>query len=149
MPDPDLIIREAVIEDVDSIMDLEKGSIAHPWVRSEFESLINDSNKICLIIESEGKCVCYVGADIVLDESNIGNIVTAPECRGRGFGTKLMNALLDELKKRGAAKVFLEVEHDNAPALALYEHCGFEKYGRRRDYYGAGRDAVLMSKCID
>ena len=81
----------------------------------------------------------------MLDECNIGNIVTAKEFRGRGFATRIMEALLSDLKDRGIVKVFLEVEHDNVPALALYEKSGFVRYGYRRDYYGAGKDAVLMS----
>jgi ribosomal-protein-alanine N-acetyltransferase len=52
---------------------------------------------------------------------------------------------LSELKERKIAKVFLEVEHDNVPALSLYEKAGFVRYGYRRGYYGAGKDAVLMS----
>ena len=141
----DLIIRDAVPTDIDSIMALEQGSIVHPWTRGEFENLINDKNKICLVIECEEQTVCYAGAETVLDECNIGNIVTDKEFRGRGFATRIMEALLSELKDRGIVKVFLEVEHDNVPALALYEKSGFVRYGLRRDYYGAGKDAVLMS----
>ena len=43
-------------------------------------------------------------------------------------------------------KVFLEVEFDNDPALALYDKTGFQRYGMRKDYYGPGMDAVLMCK---
>ena len=141
----DLIIREAAPADIDRIMALEQGSIVHPWTREEFENLISDKNKLCLVIECEGRTVCYAGAETVLDECNIGNIVTAKEFRGRGFATRIMEALLSDLKDRGIVKVFLEVEHDNVPALALYEKSGFVRYGYRRDYYGAGKDAVLMS----
>lgn len=141
----DLLIREAVTEDIKDIMALEKGSIVHPWAREEFERLISDGNKLCLVIEHEGRTVCYIGAETVLDECSIGNIVTDKEYRGRGFATKIMAALISELKKREITKVFLEVEHDNMPALALYEKTGFVRYGYRRGYYGTGKDAVLMS----
>ncbi len=139
-------IREAVISDIEGIMQLEQGSIVHPWERSEFELLIADEKKLCLVAEDEGKVIGYIGAETVLDECNIGNIVTAEECRGRGIGTSVMNALMNELKNREILKVFLEVESDNAPALALYDKNGFERYGLRRDYYGRGMDAVLMCK---
>jgi ribosomal-protein-alanine acetyltransferase len=98
---------------------------------------------------ADGKIAGYVGAESVLDESNIGNIVTHKEFRGKGIGTKLFRAMLDELKASGIVKVFLEVEHDNVPALRLYEKLKFVKYGHRRDYYGAGKDAVLMSLDLD
>ena len=142
----DLVIRQGTLSDVQEIMALEQGSIEHPWESKAIETLITDSNKTCLIAELDGTIVAYVGAESVLDESNIGNIVTHKDYRGRGIATRLFDALLKELKEQGIVKVFLEVEHDNAPAIALYEKSGFTKYGHRRDYYGPGKDAVLMSK---
>lgn len=142
----DLVIRQGTLSDVQEIMALEQGSIEHPWESKAIETLITDSNKTCLIAELDGTIAAYVGAESVLDESNIGNIVTHKDYRGRGIATQLFDALLKELKEQGIVKVFLEVEHDNAPAIALYEKSGFTKYGHRRDYYGPGKDAVLMSK---
>ena len=142
----DLVIRQGTLSDVQDIMALEQGSIEHPWESKAIETLITDSNKTCLIAELDGTIAAYVGAESVLDESNIGNIVTHKDYRGRGIATQLFDALLKELKEQGIVKVFLEVEHDNAPAIALYEKSGFTKYGHRRDYYGPGKDAVLMSK---
>ena len=148
MPDADLRIREATAGDIDTIMGLEEGSIEHPWTRTAIEDLINDKNKLCLVIEADGRVISYVGAETVLDECNIGNIVTDKRCRGMGYGNKLMSALMDELASRAITKVFLEVEFDNRPAIALYEKQGFERYGQRRDYYGPGKDAVLMTKAL-
>ena len=142
----DLVIRQGTLSDVQAIMALEQGSIEHPWESKAIETLITDSNKTCLIAELDGTIAAYVGAESVLDESNIGNIVTHKDYRGRGIATQLFDALLKKLKEQGIVKVFLEVEHDNAPAIALYEKSGFTKYGHRRDYYGPGKDAVLMSK---
>ena len=34
----------------------------------------------------------------------------------------------------------------NEAAIALYEKSGFERQGRRRDYYGPGADALVMRK---
>ena len=110
------------------------------------ERLISDDGKLCLVAEKDSLIVGYIGAECVLDECNIGNIVTAREYRHTGIGTAVLNALLDELKGRGIVKVFLEVEFDNDPALALYDKTGFRRYGMRKDYYGPGMDAVLMCK---
>ena len=146
MTEPELIIRLADLNDIKNIMAMEEGSIVHPWTSKDIESLITDRSKKCLAAELGGKVIGYAGAETVLDECNIGNVVIDKEFRGRGFATVLMSRLLDELKKSGISKVFLEVEHDNVPALALYDKLGFTKYGHRRDYYGQGKDAVLMSK---
>ncbi len=141
----DLVIRQGTLSDISAIMDLEQGSIEHPWESKAIETLITDNNKTCLVAELGGVIVSYVGAESVLDESNIGNIVTHKEYRGKGIATELFEALLTELKAQGIKKLFLEVEHDNTPAIGLYEKLGFLNYGYRRDYYGQGKDAVLMS----
>lgn len=146
MADKKIGIRPAKLIDIKDIMTLESGSIAHPWIESEIEKLITDDKKICLVAELDGEIVCYVGADTVLDECNIGNIVTRKDHRGEGFASRLWAELLKLLKNKGMTKVFLEVESDNAPAIALYEESGFVRYGQRRGYYGQGRDAVLMQK---
>lgn len=146
MTDPELVIRSGDLSDIKYIMALEEGSIVHPWDSRAIENLIVDHNKKCLVADLHGEVVGYVGAEIVLDECNIGNIVVHKDYRGRGFANVIMEVLLDGLKLKGVSKVFLEVEHDNVPAIALYEKFGFEKYGQRRDYYGKGKDAILMSK---
>ena len=146
MTDPEFKIRNAELSDIGSIMALEEGSIVHPWSSKDIASLITDQNKKCLVAEANGEVVCYVGAETVLDECNIGNIVTAKAHRGHGYATNVMSVLLNILRQNDIKKVFLEVEHDNIPAISLYEKSGFTRYGYRRDYYGQGKDAVLMTK---
>ena len=145
MTDPDLVIRSGDLSDIKYIMALEQGSIVHPWDSKAIESLIVDPNKKCLVADLHGEVVGYVGSESVLDECNIGNIVTHKDYRGRGFASVMMEILLNGLKNKGIKKIFLEVEHDNEPAIALYEKFGFVRYGLRRNYYGQGKDAILMS----
>ncbi|EWT03537.1 GCN5 family acetyltransferase [Intrasporangium oryzae NRRL B-24470] len=53
----------------------------------------------------------------------------APRARGRGVGEALVGAVLDEARRRGKSVVVLEVADTNAPAIALYERCGFVRTG--------------------
>ena len=39
----------------------------------------------------------------------------------------------------------LEVEDGNEGAIALYAALGFTEVGRRRGYYGVGKDAIVMT----
>ncbi len=48
-----------------------------------------------------------------------------PDRRGRGHATAMMAALLEWGAERGATTVWLHVETDNEPALALYGGLGF------------------------
>jgi ribosomal protein S18 acetylase RimI-like enzyme len=54
--------------------------------------------------------------------------------RGRGVGERLVRAVLDEARLRGAGEVVLEVADTNAAAIALYERCGFVATGVRHPH---------------
>jgi ribosomal-protein-alanine N-acetyltransferase len=88
----------------------------------------------------------YVGLLAVPPEGDVQTIGVAPRAQGRGLGRALLDALVAEASRRGCTQLFLEARADNAPALALYERAGFERQGRRRDYYGPGRDALVMRR---
>ncbi|WP_048858098.1 GNAT family N-acetyltransferase, partial [Acidiphilium multivorum] len=77
--------------------------------------------------------------------AEILTIGVAPPARRCGLARALLTVALAAARARGAETVFLEVEADNAAAIALYRAAGFIAAGRRRDYYGAGRDALLFS----
>jgi ribosomal protein S18 acetylase RimI-like enzyme len=66
------------------------------------------------------------------------------ESRGRKVGRTLLDAMLRELASRGAGRVYLEVEQDNAGAVRLYESAGFRRVRPLRGYYGKGRDGWHM-----
>ncbi len=56
---------------------------------------------------------------------NIHDIAVVPEHRGKGIGRALLAAIEDEARRRGCAKITLEVRSDNALARDLYRRCGF------------------------
>ncbi len=72
--------------------------------------------------------------------------MVAPDQRGRGIGGALVEAGITWAAERHGLRMLLEVEHDNAAALALYRRLGFVELARRKDYYGAGRHALVMQR---
>jgi ribosomal protein S18 acetylase RimI-like enzyme len=60
--------------------------------------------------------------------AGVGNVVTHPQHRGRGYGQAAVAAVVKELVQLGIRDIVLNVRHDNAPALHLYEALGFERY---------------------
>jgi GNAT superfamily N-acetyltransferase len=45
---------------------------------------------------------------------------------GQGIGTKLINAVVEEVRKRNCRRVFLITTNDNLHALSFYQKRGFE-----------------------
>lgn len=69
-----------------------------------------------------------------------------PDYRGRGFGLRLAKAVLEDLRRRGARTVSLEVRADNRAARRLYEGLGFIAAGALPDYYGPGLHGLRMRR---
>lgn len=65
----------------------------------------------------------------VLDDGYLGlfDLATRPEHRRQGLATAIMAALLEWGRASRAATAYLLVVADNAPALRLYERCGFRE----------------------
>ncbi len=89
----------------------------------------------------------------VLDEAEILTVALAPSARGRGWSGLLLREHLAGLAAAGIRTVFLEVEEDNAPAIALYRRHGFTPIGRREAYYprpgGRHAAALTMRRALD
>ncbi|MFT3969442.1 MAG: GNAT family N-acetyltransferase [Micropruina sp.] len=83
---------------------------------------------------------------LVADVADLHRVVVAPEQRGRSLGRALVEEGLAWASGQGCHRMLLEVEHDNAPALALYRRLRFIELARRNDYYGAGRHALVMQR---
>jgi len=56
-------------------------------------------------------------------------IYLRPECTGKGAGMLLMQALLEELKRRGFLTVYSCITIPNASSIRLHEKCGFTQLG--------------------
>jgi ribosomal protein S18 acetylase RimI-like enzyme len=88
--------------------------------------------------------VGYASAAVIADVADLTRIAVRPLARRQGVARRLLSALLDRAADEGAVRMVLEVDEANEPALELYTWSGFVEVARRRDYYGAGRDAVVM-----
>lgn len=79
------------------------------------------------------------GAPAAIGASAIGSgfagvfgMRTAPDHRRKGLARQVLRALLAEASALGAERAWLQVEADNAPAVALYADEGFEPAYRYR-----------------
>jgi GNAT superfamily N-acetyltransferase len=60
------------------------------------------------------------------------SIAVVAEARSHGFGTRLLEALIEDARRGGLPALSLSVESDN-PAVAMYQRLGFVTVGRVDD----------------
>ena len=140
-----MTVRPAAKEDIPAIAAMEAATFPSGASESFLASLIDGAGAVLAAAEG-GALLGYAWYQLVLDEGYVGNVAVAEGCRRQGVGTALVRAMLADAGERGAAFLTLEVRESNAAARRLYERCGFETVGVRRNYYERPReDAVLMT----
>lgn len=125
------------------IREIASGSFPVLWSEKDFSYFLTQENRRCMGLFQADKLLCYCLALLCQGDLDIVSLATREEARRKGVA----KMLLKELEKgKSVHRLYLEVESDNAPALALYEGAGFKKYGLRKKYYQGVKDAVLMMK---
>ena len=95
---------------------------------------------------SEHQLAGFIVARLIADELHVNNVAVRSEFRGRGLGTMLLQTTLEQGRLRSAKVAQLEVRAKNTAAQSLYQRCGFDVVGRRKNYYrNPTEDALLMS----
>ena len=78
-----------------------------------------------IVARSERRTLACGQIAIDGDLAGIYDMVTAADVRGRGLASAIVAALLAWAGEHGAARAFLQVNNDNAAALAVYRKFGF------------------------
>ena len=89
-----------------------------------------------------GICVLHV----VVDQAQINYFAVNQQFRKRGFGSYLMNYLIEQCEKQNINKLILEVSRKNVIAEKFYNNFDFSTVGIRKNYYKDGSDALLKEK---
>ena len=133
--------------DVETIVRIERASYPYPWTQGNFTDCLA-SGYSCWTGEIEGQIAGYWLTMFAVGEGHILNCCVAPAWRGRGFGIRLMEHLLEIAQNHHTQELFLEVRPSNIPAVKLYERMGFETIAERRHYYPAdeGREHALIMR---
>lgn len=135
-------------DDLDAVLDIELRAYPFPWTRGIFHDCLR-ADYPAWVLQRDGEIIGYGMLSLAAGEAHVLNVCTAPEEQGQGHGRRLLRALLQLARARGAQRVFLEVRPSNSAAIALYHDEGFNEIGRRPRYYPAkhGReDALVMAK---
>jgi len=141
--------------DLLEVVEIEETSGLSQWGWDAYYHELRCGNRNLMLVgrlasaESElqqEKIAAYIVARLGAEEVHINNVAVRPHYRRRGLGAVLLRRILEEGRRLGAAAAFLEVRAGNVAAQALYQRCGLQVVGRRRNYYSnPTEDALIMS----
>lgn len=128
---------------------LHATAFARPWEAHEFERMLCERSTQAHALWRTGTLQGFVLSRRAADEAEILTVVLSPTLRGGGHSRRLLRDHLSSLAHSGVARVHLEVDEGNVPALKLYARHGFRKVGERTGYYlkadGSRATALTMS----
>ncbi len=137
-------IRRATLDDLPGIVALEEAAF-QPWRRSSPGSLrraITSPHQSTWVLQDGG----IVGSLILWHRRlslRIYGVAVDPRVQGKGLGSMLMRHAID-LARAEHQTVLLEADVSDERLVAWYEHQGFVKQARRKDFYAEGKDAWRM-----
>ena len=149
----EISILKASLEDLESMVDIERVSFSVPWSRKSFETeLVGNEFSVILTARSggseggSGSLVGYICFWLVFDELRFLNLAVLPKHRRKGVASQLVARAIDFGLSKGTRRGLLEVRESNQAAQALYTKYGFRVYAKRKSYYtNPDEDAILMS----
>jgi [ribosomal protein S18]-alanine N-acetyltransferase len=145
----EITVRPMQESDLDDVLAIEEVCFPAPWSRKMFRDELLNPAAQAFIFEKENKPFGFMIFWAVLDEAHLMTIAIHPKCRGRGYGTRIMEFLEQSAHDLNVKKILLEVARANTSARTLYKNMGFTSIGFRRKYYLAENDdAIVMEKWI-
>jgi ribosomal-protein-alanine acetyltransferase len=141
-------LRSASIADLGVIARLESELFAGEAWSSEMvaDELTADYRAYIVLTNDDDEVIGYAGLFAPGSEGDVQTIAVHPDYQGKGYGRRLLAALLDEAALRGVKELFLEVRADNETAQQLYRSVGFEAIGERPNYYQPGNVAAVVMR---
>ncbi|MCL2774329.1 MAG: GNAT family N-acetyltransferase [Oscillospiraceae bacterium] len=145
---PDIIIREAILSDINDLYELYANHLTNPassphkekeqWDINKWsemlQGLINDPDYHILIGEMDGKAVSSVTLIIIRNLTHnlrpyalIENVVTHGDFRNKGYASLLMDRAGEIAQSYGCFKIMLMTGSKKESTLKFYENCGFNR----------------------
>jgi ribosomal-protein-alanine N-acetyltransferase len=146
------VLRPLQSDHADQCAALHAACFAHSWSAQEFETLLASAavSGEAAVDPASDDLRGFILTRRAADEAEILTIAVDVALRRRGVGRALLANHLSRLPMLGAKKLFLEVEQENAAAIALYARFGFREVGQRPGYYrkndGTAATALVLRR---
>ncbi|MBK2402268.1 MULTISPECIES: ribosomal protein S18-alanine N-acetyltransferase [Erysipelothrix] len=142
------MIRNATIDDVQAIIQIDQLTLASHWTEKQYLDELSNTNSVVDVIETNHSVIGFYSLRLIGDTCDILQIAIHPDYQSQGYGKKLMNHLCSISTNYKVKEIFLEVEENNTNALQFYLKFNFEMISIRQNYYGTNRNAIVMRKVL-
>ena len=145
-----ITVRAGLPADAAMLAAIHASSFARAWDAAAMAQFLGVPGCLVLIaaprrdVPAQGFLITRAAAD----EAELLTLCVPPAYRRQGLARALLAALVQELRRAGGKRLFLEVEEGNEAALGLYRSLGAEPVGRRPGYYEHGADAAIFSLAL-
>ncbi len=138
--------------DLDEVMETMRTAFdpcfGEAWTRGQCSGIMTFPGVWLMLARRDNFPVGFALARAIADEAELLLLAVPPDQRRSGVGRRMLQAVAEEARVRGAVKLHLEMREGN-PALHLYSAAGFQQVGRRPAYYrgkdGSAFDAITLS----
>ena len=130
------MIRGAVLEDLDRLVDLESRVFGdQAWGQQELRFELSAPSRTYLVWEDQGAILGYGGYWSGERDAELMTLGVLPEARHRGIAGSLLARIITGADRKGLQRMNLKVRVDNPAAIGLYKDFGFSQTGLCKGYY--------------
>jgi ribosomal-protein-alanine N-acetyltransferase len=143
--------RQPMALDIPTLVVLDKEYFPYsPWSIAQFKEEFAGipATRFFELAISENEIVGYAGV-FAPGNGAVADLLTVTVVNGfrrQGIAKKLISDIESYCQTKGSSAVMLEVAVDNTGAISLYENLGYLQISTRSNYYGSGKDALVMQK---
>ena len=111
-----------------------------------FEEILSNTQYTVYYMKKSEKVSGYIIYYDTFDSFDLFEIAIKKEFQNKGLGKELLEKTIDRLfnEEKYKKTVFLEVNENNFSAVKLYKKNNFKEISLRKNYYGAGQNALIM-----
>jgi ribosomal-protein-alanine N-acetyltransferase len=142
-----LNVQPTSLDDVAEMVELERTRYGpDAWSESQIRDELGrvPGNRWYGSVRRAGQLLGYIGLYLAPPDADIQTVTVRDSAERIGVGSVLLSGAVGCARQERCARIFLEVNANNAPALGLYSKFGFSRIGLRKNYYEDGIDAVNM-----
>lgn len=144
-------------KDLDEVINIERAVFKHPWTKDYFRLIISDMNNFMISLKQGKTIIGYGGYHLLKSNANflstkkeynrivhLVNIAIGPFFQNRGYGTYLMNTILNNARSKNGDYFYLEARPSNSRVIPFYKKFDFSIIGIIENYYPREEEDALV-----